>query len=122
MLAEADASGAEGSSVERGPGADARLVPICSYDEARPDGVAVGSNQAAVLRGSSSLPGLNVVYLLDDGLPAEADAEGGGAVEQELMEEAAADASAWGGGEGGLCTDRGAGAEEADSAEWGTFD
>jgi hypothetical protein len=67
---------------------------------------------------------LDFLDFLDDGLPTEADAEGGGAIEQELMELDAAHASTCGRGEGCLSADWGAGvigAEETDSAEGSAF-
>ncbi len=70
-------------------------------------------------RGSSLL---ELLDLLDYGLPTEADAEGGGAVDEELVEEGSAHASAGSCGEGCLSAEVGAvSVEEADSAEGGAF-
>ena len=44
VLAEADALGAVGGTVEGGPGADAGLVAVGSDDVAGADGVAVGAD------------------------------------------------------------------------------
>jgi hypothetical protein len=123
VLAEAYALGAVGDAIERCAGSDAGLVAVGSDDEAGLDGVAVGADYAALA--GSSLLRLNFLDFLDYGLPVEMHAEGGGAIEEELMEEGSAQASTCGCGEGCLGADRGAGAigvEETDSAEGGAFD
>ena len=122
VLAEAYALGAVGDAIERCAGSDAGLVAVGSDDEAGLDGVAVGADYAALA--GSSLLRLNFLDFLDYGLPVEMHAEGGGAIEEELMEEGSAQASTCGCGEGCLGSDWGAGAfgvEEADSVEGGAF-
>ena len=64
------------------------------------------------------------VDVLDDGAPVEADAEGGGAVDKELMEDGAAHAAALavrepGGGDDG--TAGGIDGKEGDAVEGGTL-
>ena len=112
VLAETDTARAGGGSFESGAVADAGLGSVGADDPTGADG--------SVIR-------LHVVVVdtADYGLPVKLDSEGGGAVEEELVEKGATYATAGGGGEGGLGCGGLAGwggvTDEADAAEERTF-
>ena len=85
MLAEANAAGVDGGFGEAGPGGDAGTGAVGADDVASAEGLAIGVDESFFRVGSDALNGV---------LPVEADAEAGGAVEEDLVEQSAADATA----------------------------
>ncbi len=112
VLAEAYAAGAGGGSFEAGAGADAGLGAVGADDPAGAEGFVIGVD-------------LVVVDGADYGLPVELDTEGGGSVEEELVEESAtyaATGDCWEGGfSRGEVAVRGGVADESDATEEGAF-
>jgi hypothetical protein len=100
------------------------LVAVGAYDVAGAEDLAVGVDKAAGAWMEAAGAGLRDA--LDGVLPMEADAEAGGAVEQELVENGAADAASGAGregslGGGGVCG-RHLVVEESNAAEGSGFD
>ncbi len=101
--------GVGGGLFEAGPLGDAGLVAVGGDEVAGAEGLAVGVDEMAVGDWLDALDGVS---------PVEADAEGEGAVVEELVEDGAADAASGGCGEAGFGDDGGClVAEEADAAK-----
>ncbi len=111
VLTQADAARVGRRCGEAGPGSDAGVVAVGTDEVAGAEGLAVGADEVA---GGGGFDALNGV------LPVEADAEAEGAIEKELMEDGAANASAESCGKAGF----GGGllVEEADATEGVGFD
>jgi hypothetical protein len=87
VLAEADAARLDAGFGEAGPGGDAGAGTVGADEVAGAEGLAIAVDERAFRCGGDALDGV---------LPMEADAEAGGSVEEDLVEDGAADASsAW---------------------------
>src|ERR1700739_1269170 len=84
VLAEADAARLDGIVGEAGPGGDAGAGTVGADKIAGVEGLAIAVDESAAGCGSDALDGV---------FPMEADAEAVGAVEEDLVEDSAADAS-----------------------------
>ena len=99
VLAKSDTAGSSCGLGEAGPGGDAGVVAVGADDVAAAKGLAIGADFGLGL----GLRGRAVdADALDGVFPVEADAEAGGAIEQELVKQGAADAASGGSGECGF--------------------
>src|SRR5713226_1736975 len=78
VLAEADAARLDGCFGEASPGGDTGAGTVGADEVAGAEGLAIAADESAFGRGRDALDGV---------LPMEADAEAGGAVEEDLVED-----------------------------------
>ena len=112
MLAEADSARLDGVAGEAGPGADARAGTVSADEITGLEGLAIAVDESAFACGGDALDGV---------FPVEADAEAGGAIEKDLVEDGPTDAASGslrkgGFDSGGGAIGRGGMAEETDAA------